>query len=140
MTLDDRVAALEQWRAETAGILKELRLPQCRRGREDEDSVEALLEYIHDSFGATPWTSNQLFEQADENPLLYAAMVRCLGPEPTIQGLSKLIMRHRGPCGAFLLKCTKERGRLGAVFTVTHCVTASRMEESTVTRTTSRRS
>jgi hypothetical protein len=59
-------------------------------------------------------------------------IVRCLGPQPSIQGLSKLLMRHRGRCGAFLLRCVKPRGHSGAVFTVTQCVTPSPIETSTV--------
>jgi hypothetical protein len=137
MTLRDEVLHLK-------GIVTELQaeVRLLRRGnlRADADSIETLLEYLHDVFALAPWTSSQVFERAEENPLLYAALVRCLGPQPTIQRLSKLVMRYRGPCGAYSLKCLKERGRLGAVFTVTHSVTASQIQKSTVTRTTSRRS
>jgi len=140
MTLREAVDRIEALEDSQARILDELRILRRGRTRADEESVVALLEYLHDVFDLEPWTSNQVFEQAEENPLLYAALVRCLGLQPTIQGLSKLLMRSRGPWGLYALRCLKQRGHSGAVFTVTQCVTPSPIQNSRVCRTDSRRS
>jgi hypothetical protein len=137
MTLRDEVVHLKEIVAVLQAEVRSL-----RRGRSpaNNDSLETLLEYIQDGFGGAPWTSSQVFEQAEENPLLYAALVRCVGPQPTIQGLSKMLMRNCGTCGAHILRCLKPRGHSGALFTVTHCVTPSPVPKSRVQQTGSGRS
>jgi hypothetical protein len=68
-----------------AALQAEMRLLRRGRSPADDASFETLLEYIQDGFEGSSWTSSPVFEQADENPLLYAALARCLGPQPTIQ-------------------------------------------------------
>jgi hypothetical protein len=106
-------------------ILDELRLMRCGAGRIDADSLEALLEYLHDEFHESTWTSRVVFEQAAENRLLRAALIRCLGEEGTANGLGKLLKSHLGRTGEFLLVCVKKHGSSGAVFRVTDSVTSS---------------
>ena len=100
----------------------------------DEASFESLLEYLHDSLREKPWTSNEVFEQAEENSLLYAAMVRCLGPVPTIQGLSKLLMQRRGQWGNYTVRYVKRRNS-GSLFTVQQCCTPAPNQKRTVAKT-----
>jgi hypothetical protein len=85
------------------------------------------------------WTSSQVFEQADENPLLYTALARCLGPQPTIQGLSKLLIQLRGRRGQYTLRYVK-RGNSGSLFAVQQCSTPAGIHKSRVGKTTGRRS
>lgn len=106
-------------------ILEELRLLRCGSGRTDPDSLETLLAYLNASFGESPWTSHNVFERAEDNPLLDAAITRCLGELATIQGLSKLLLGALGKWGDYSLKCLKKRSNAGAVFQVKQCVTPS---------------
>jgi hypothetical protein len=111
-------------------ILKELRFLRCGAGRIDPESLETLLAYLNASFGERPWTSHNAFEQAEDNPLLDAAITRCLGELGTIQGLSKLLLGHLGTWGDYALTCVRKRSNAGAVFQVKQCVTPSLPERS----------
>ena len=121
-------------------ILEEIRLLRCGSGRTDPDSLETLLAYLNASFGENSWTSHAVFEQAEENPLLYAAITRCLGELATIQGLSKLLLGVVGQWGEYSLRCLKKRSNAGAVFQVKQCVTPSLNETGIVSEGECRRS
>jgi hypothetical protein len=113
-------------------ILDELRLLRCGGGRTDPESLETLLAYLNASFDKRPWTSHNAFEQAEDNPLLDAAITRCLGELGTIQGLSKLLLGHLGAWGEYSLTCVRKRSNAGAVFQVKQCVTPSLPERSSL--------
>lgn len=113
-------------------ILAELRLLRCGAGRIDADSIEALLGYLHDSFGEAAWTSAEVFSEAAENRLVDAALTRCLGERGTVNGLGKLLMGSLGPTGDYFLRCVKKHGNAGAIFRVTECVTSSPAEPFTL--------
>ena len=128
---------LEDWdriRNRIESLETEVRFLRRGQARTDDGSFETLLEHLHDSLRERPWTSSEVFEQAEDNPLLYAAMVRCLGPVPTIQGLSKLLMQRRGQCGEYTVRYLK-RGNSGSLFTVQQCCTPALEKRSTVQRT-----
>lgn len=108
----------------------EVRFLKRGQARIDEESLITFLEFVFDAFSNTSWTANRVFESAEDNPLLYAALVRCLGGDPSIQGLGKFLMRSIGQWGAFRLRCIKPRSYLGAVFQLTHCVIKSGEEAS----------
>lgn len=109
-------------------MLAELRLLRCGAGRIDADSLAALFEYLHDSFGDAVWTSAEVFREAAENILVDAALTRCLGERGTVNGLGKLLMGNLGPTGDYSLRCVKKHGNAGAIFRVTECVTSSPAE------------
>ncbi len=123
MTMRDLQARLEL-------LETEVRLLKRGQARIDAESVITFLEFVSDAFGKTSWTANRVFEAAEDNPFLYAALVRCLGGDPSIQGLGKFLMRSIGQWGPFRLRCIKPRSYLGAVFQLTHCVSKSGEEAS----------
>jgi len=139
MTLQALTAEVIELKQTVQALQAEVRWLRRGNPRADANSLETLLEYLHDVFALAPWTSNQVFEQAEENPLLYAVVVRCLGPQPTIQGLSKLLMQSRGHWGVYTLRSIK-RGSSGTLFGVQQCNTPAQFENGRVKRIQGRRS
>ncbi len=131
MTLQALTAQIVELKETVATLQAEMRLLRRGAGRTDGESLEVMLQHLRDSFGDVPWQSFRVFEQADDNPALYAVLVRCLGSGPTIQGLSKFLMRNLGDRGDYRLRCLK-RSNAGSRFVVLQCSTATPKNASTV--------
>lgn len=123
MTLKTLTAEVKELKETVASLKAEVRLLRCDHPPIDEASLTTLLEYLHGTFGSTSFLSKHVFEEAELNQFLYAALVRCLGPEPTAQGLSKLLIPQSGQHGEFMLRCIKKRTNAGARFVVKHTFT-----------------
>jgi hypothetical protein len=82
-------------------------------------ALETLLEYLHEAFGAQPWTAADCFEVAAENGLVFEALAQCLGREFTVVKFSRFLHLNCGRWGEFGLRRTKRHSRDGAVFCVT---------------------
>jgi hypothetical protein len=117
-------AEILQLKETVAGLQAEMRLLRCDHPPVDEASLTTLLEYLHGTFGSTSFLSKRVFEEAELNKFLYAALVRCLGPEPNAQGLSKMLIPRSGQHGEFMLRCIKKRTNAGARFVVKHSFTS----------------
>ena len=108
-------------------VVLKIELRFLRRGQPqgDENSLETLLAYLHDAFGDQSWPAAQVFELAAEHPLIRGVIVRCIGSRPTIQRFSKFLMRSLGAWGDFQLICIRSHSQVGALYSVTECITPS---------------
>lgn len=114
--LKDRVAALE-------AIVSELRLHRRVARPVDPAAVEALLAYCQDAM-CEVWTAAEVFKESHDHPLLRGALIRCIGPLPTV----KLIARFFGRLsqtitgteyGDYQLHRMKDHSNIGALYRVT---------------------
>lgn len=114
---------IEDLRREMETLKAEMRLLRGGPVRPDGESLETLLEYIHDHCGRKPWTVASLFESAASNPLLIGSIRRCLAGRLSIYKLSVLLGRSIGPHGQYRLICPHTHTRDGRLFAVIGAIT-----------------
>ncbi len=125
MTIQALTAEILELKETVATLQAEMRLLRRGRGRADEDSVQTLVEHVHDEFSARSWTVGQIIQASAENPLLIGAIRRCTGGKVRPYTLAVLLSKNLGQHGKFTLRCVADRTRDGRIFCVTGPVTLS---------------